>query len=157
MRGVPVSTFVKAAVLGHPVGHSKSPLIHNYWIRHHGLSGRYDAQDIAPDYLAEEIDTLVAGGYGGFNVTVPHKETVMALCDEIDPLAASVGAVNTLVVRRGRLYGLNTDVFGFTENIRASAPVLIFRARPPSFWARAARRAPLSPVFARPARPMLFW
>jgi len=110
-------SFVKTAVIGHPIAHSKSPLIHNEWLREHGLQGSYEAIDIEADALAEGVQALVERGYAGFNVTLPHKVAIMALCDEVDERARLIGAVNTVSVRDGKLYGTNTDAFGFAQNI----------------------------------------
>lgn len=115
--------FIKAAVIGFPVGHSRSPAIHNHWISQYGLRGQYDAHAIPPEHLKESLLRLIEDGYTGFNVTIPHKQTIMALCDEIDATARAIGAVNTLSVGEdGKLRGYNTDAFGFVENIRQSAP-----------------------------------
>lgn len=122
----------KTAVIGHPISHSKSPLIHNYWIAKYGLSGSYGAIDIAPEDLLYELPRLIKEeGYQGFNVTIPHKENVMALCDEISPEARSIGAVNTLYLdESGHLIGTNTDAYGFIENIRQTLPSFDFKAGP---------------------------
>jgi shikimate dehydrogenase len=120
----------RAGVIGQPVGHSKSPLIHNYWIEKHGIDAAYEAIDIAPENLEKELIRLVDEGYAGFNVTRPHKEKVFAVCDSLDELAQAVGAVNTVTIKNGKMNGTNTDVFGFTENIRAARPGFDFTAGP---------------------------
>lgn len=79
-----MSEMIKAGVIGHPVSHSKSPLIHNYWIKTYGLNGSYEAIDAAPENLKSEIRRLTDEGYQGFNVTVPHKEAILELCDKVD-------------------------------------------------------------------------
>ena len=112
----------KTAVIGHPISHSKSPLIHNYWIKTHGLNGSYEAIDIHIDNLRTDVHALVSKGYSGFNVTVPHKIAIMELCDEIDDLAKEIGAVNTVTIKNGKLYGTNTDAYGFIQNIKQAAP-----------------------------------
>lgn len=114
--------FIKTGLIGHPVSHSKSPLIHNYWIQKYGLSGTYTAIDLSCENLEAGIANLVAEGFGGFNVTVPHKVDVMSFCHTLDPLAKIVGAVNTVVVQNGKLHGTNTDVYGFVENIKENTP-----------------------------------
>ena len=124
------NTKAKAAVIGQPVGHSKSPLIHNYWIEKHGIDASYEAIDIAPENLEKELIRLVDEGYAGFNVTRPHKEKVFAVCDSLDELAQAVGAVNTVTIKNGKMNGTNTDVFGFTENIKATRPAFDFKAGP---------------------------
>lgn len=112
-----MSEFIKAAVIGHPVKHSKSPVIHNYWIGKYGFEGSYEAIDIAPETLDDGIKRMVDEGYKGFNATIPHKESLMALCDEISHNANIVGAVNTVTIEDGKLHGQNTDGFGFIHNI----------------------------------------
>ncbi|MCC7305045.1 MAG: shikimate dehydrogenase [Alphaproteobacteria bacterium] len=122
--------MIRAAVIGHPVSHSKSPLIHNYWIGKYGLQGAYGALDIRPENLAQDLEKYIAEGYAGFNLTLPHKELVLPLCDEVDETARAVGAVNTIVVKGNKIKGRNTDVFGFLENIKQSAPGFDFRRGP---------------------------
>ena len=120
--------FIKTGVIGHPIAHSKSPLIHNHWIEAYGLRGRYDAIDLPCENLAAGIEDLVAQGYSGFNLTVPHKVAVMELCQTLDPLARIVGAVNTVIVRDDVLHGTNTDVFGFVQNIKQHQTAFDFTA-----------------------------
>ena len=112
----------KAFVIGHPIGHSRSPLIHGTWLAEHGIDGSYEAIDVAPAELPTFFDRLRSGEFAGGNVTIPHKEAVFALCDSVDPLATMIGAVNTLVVRDGKVHGSNTDYLGFLGNLDAEAP-----------------------------------
>ena len=104
-----------AGVIGWPVAHSKSPLIHRFWLAKLGLDGDYGRFAVAPEQLGDAIRALPALGLAGVNVTVPHKVAVMPHLDRIDDLAARVGAVNTVVVKDGALVGYNTDVAGFIE------------------------------------------
>jgi shikimate dehydrogenase len=120
--------FIKCGVIGHPIAHSKSPIIHNHWIQKHGLAGNYTAIDIAPDDLHNGIQRLIDENYAGFNVTVPHKQSIFALCHEVDDTARMIGAVNTVSIRDGKLHGTNTDAYGFIENIRQSIPAFDFAA-----------------------------
>ena len=113
---------IKAFVIGHPINHSRSPLIHGTWLAEHGIDGSYEAIDVAPDDLPAFFERLRQGEFAGGNVTIPHKEAVFALCDEVDPLARTIGAVNTLVVRDGKVFGSNTDYLGFLGNLDAVAP-----------------------------------
>lgn len=117
----------KTGLIGHPVAQSKSPLIHGYWLKKYGLEGTYEAHDITPENLESGIRKLIGAGYKGFNITVPHKEAVFKLCDELDDTAKAVGAVNTVIIENGRMKGMNTDVFGFLENIRQEAPGFEFK------------------------------
>ncbi len=133
--------MIKAAVIGHPVKHSKSPMIHTHWMRGHKIKGQYQAIDIAPNDLAHAVRDLVRDGYAGFNVTVPHKIAMMDLCDDIDETARAIGAVNTVVVRDGLLYGRNTDAFGFIANIKAALPDYSFNAPAMVLGAGGAARA----------------
>ena len=113
---------IKAFVIGHPIAHSRSPLIHGTWLAEHGVDGSYEAVDIAPEALPGFFERLRAGEFAGGNVTIPHKEAVFALCDSVDELARMIGAVNTLVVRDGKVHGTNTDYLGFLGNLDANAP-----------------------------------
>ena len=122
--------MIKAAVIGHPVAHSLSPLIHGYWFARYAIDGDYKAIDIAPDEMLARVLDLKAQGYAGFNVTVPHKQNIMAVCDTLDNTAHAIGAVNTVVITEGRLEGRNTDAFGFIENIRQEAPAFDFTKGP---------------------------
>ena len=123
-----MSSSVKTSVIGHPISHSKSPLIHNYWIRKYALKGTYEAIDIPCENLKNGLQELIDQGYTGFNLTIPHKELVIPLCAEIDEIARSIGAVNTVIVEKGQLKGTNTDAFGFIENIRQDSPDFDFTA-----------------------------
>ena len=113
---------VKAFVIGHPINHSRSPLIHGTWLAEHGIDGSYEAIDVAPAALPAFFGRLRQGEFAGGNVTIPHKESVFALCDAVDPLARKIGAVNTLVVRDGKVLGSNSDYLGFLGNLDAAAP-----------------------------------
>lgn len=103
-------------IIGHPVGHSLSPRMHNAAFAHDGADYVYVAMDVLPDRLTEAVEGLKALGFVGFNVTMPHKEAVLSLVDELDEAARLAGAVNTVVVGEGgSLLGLNTDGSGFVE------------------------------------------
>lgn len=125
-----MSAFIKAGVIGHPINHSKSPLIHNHWIAEHGLSGEYTAIDIAPENLKESVQKLIDDGYAGFNVTVPYKQEIFKLCASVDETAQAIGAVNTVIIKNGALHGTNTDAFGFIENLHKGAFGVDFVHRP---------------------------
>ena len=112
----------KAFVIGHPIAHSRSPLIHGQWLKEHAIDGSYEAIDVAPADLPAFFERLRRGEFAGGHVTIPHKEAVFALCDSVDPLATTIGAVNTLVVRDGKVHGTNTDYLGFLGNLDANAP-----------------------------------
>jgi shikimate dehydrogenase len=110
-------TGPKAFVIGHPVGHSRSPLIHGHWLKEHGLSGSYERIDVPPAALPAFLASLAERRLVGGNVTIPHKEAVFRLVDEASPAARRLGAVNTLWLEGGRLYGDNTDVTGFVADL----------------------------------------
>lgn len=118
-----MSTAVpKACVMGHPVAHSRSPLIHGYWLRTLGIPGSYGREDLTPEAFPDFVTHLAAHGYVGGNVTVPHKEAAFRLVDRRDAAAEAVGAVNTVWLEHGRLMGGNSDTHGFIANLDASAP-----------------------------------
>lgn len=109
-------------IIGHPVAHSRSPLIHGRWLEEHGLAGSYERVDVAPADLPQFIARLRAGEFTGGNVTVPHKEAALPLLDEVSAAARAIGAVNTLWREGDRLCGDNTDVSGFLAHLDTSVP-----------------------------------
>lgn len=109
-------------VVGHPIAHSRSPLIHGEWLRQYGITGSYERVDVAPSDLPAFIDRLRNGEFAGGNVTVPHKEAVMALVDAVSDAGRAVGAVNTLWQEGGRILADNSDVPGFLAHLDASVP-----------------------------------
>jgi shikimate dehydrogenase len=111
-----------AGVFGWPVSHSRSPLLHNHWLGRHGIDGAYIPLPAAPERFEPAVRGVMAAGFAGANVTIPHKEAAYALCDVRDAAAERAGAVNTLVFRDGRIFGSNTDGYGFMENLRAHVP-----------------------------------
>lgn len=112
----------KAFVIGHPIAHSRSPLIHNHWLHQHNIDGAYQAVDVDPKDLPVFIKQLRQGAFVGGNVTIPHKLEVFTLCDSIADDAQTIGAVNTLVMRAEGLHGFNTDLAGFLGNLDQNAP-----------------------------------
>jgi shikimate dehydrogenase len=108
-------------IIAWPAGHSRSPLIHNYWIKQHNLNAEYRREAVPPEQLAEFIAHMRERGYIGANVTVPHKQAVMAL-SEPDERAKAVGAANCLWFDDGKLRSTNTDVDGFLSNLDAVTP-----------------------------------
>jgi shikimate dehydrogenase len=110
-----------ACVIGWPAAHSRSPLIHNYWIKQHKLDAEYRREEVPPDQFADFIKTLRERGYVGANVTVPHKEAALALTTP-DERARAVGASNTLWYSDGTLRSTNTDVEGFLANLDSATP-----------------------------------
>ncbi len=116
-----MAKFCKACVIGWPVNHSRSPLIHHFWLDKYQLPGDYVRQAIMPDALPRFLDRMSQFGFCGANVTLPHKEQALTLCDRISDLASRLGAVNTLWFEDGRLNGDNTDVGGFLANLDEQA------------------------------------
>ncbi len=115
-----MTTSARAAcVIGWPVEHSRSPLIHNYWLKHYGIAGEYRREAVPPEQFGTFVSSLDARGYVGANVTVPHKEAALAL-SQPDDRARAVGAANTLWLDGG-LRSTNTDVEGFLDNLDACA------------------------------------
>ncbi|HYD31826.1 MAG TPA: shikimate dehydrogenase [Azospirillaceae bacterium] len=112
-----------AGVMGWPVGHSRSPRLHGFWLDRYGIDGAYVPLAVPPERMLDAVRALPALGLRGANVTVPHKEGVMAALDRIDPQARRIGAVNTIVVTEdGSLEGRNTDGFGFLANLEQGVP-----------------------------------
>lgn len=112
-----------AGVMGWPVAHSRSPMIHGYWIGHYGLSGAYVLLPVAPERLANALRGLAALGFAGCNVTIPHKVPALQLVDRVDAFARRIGAINTIVVERdGTLSGYNNDGFGYVQSLCDAKP-----------------------------------
>jgi len=117
------NAFGIAGLLGWPVAHSRSPTIHNYWLKEHGLAGRYVLFAVPPEKLSIALPGLAALGLRGCNVTTPHKQAVMPMIQSVDPLARRIGAVNTIVVDKdGALKGFNNDGNGFIQSLRDARP-----------------------------------
>ncbi|MDF1722121.1 MAG: shikimate dehydrogenase [Minwuia sp.] len=124
-----------AAVLGWPVAHSLSPKLHGFWLREQNLDGSYLGLPVAPDAFEAGVRGLVATGFRGVNVTVPHKLAALQIADAVDAAAQAIGAVNTLVFGDdGRILGRNTDAYGFLNNLTdagvdvAAGPAMIIGA-----------------------------
>jgi len=111
-----------AGLIGWPVSHSRSPRLHGYWLAEHGIDGAYVPLPVAPDKLETAVRGLAAAGLAGVNVTIPHKQAVLPLCDRLDDAARRIGAVNLLVFAEDGIAGGNTDSFGFMANLKAAAP-----------------------------------
>ena len=112
----------RAFVIGDPITHSRSPLIHGHWLRHHHIAGSYEAIHVKQHELAGFLKSLAPQGFVGGNVTVPHKEAVFELVKRCDEIAEEIGAVNTLWMEEGELRAGNTDSFGFAQNLDEQAP-----------------------------------
>jgi shikimate dehydrogenase len=115
--------FLLAGVMGWPVMHSRSPMIHNHLLAKHGLTGAYVPLAIKPEQLAGALRGLSPLGFAGCNITIPHKQKAMAIVDEVDDIARRSGAISCVIVRPdGSLAGTNNDCFGFIENMVQRQP-----------------------------------
>lgn len=120
---MPTGSGRVAGVMGWPIGHSLSPRIHGYWLAQYDVDGAYVPLPVRPERVASALAALVVLGFRGTNVTIPYKEVVIPGLDAVSDTARAIGAVNTVVVQDdGRLYGTNTDAYGFMEALRQGAP-----------------------------------
>lgn len=122
----------RACVIGWPIEHSRSPLIHGAWIRRYGLDASYTKEAVPPAELHSFLATLAERGFAGCNVTVPHKEAAFHFAALKDPSAIAVGAANTIWIEDGRLAAMNTDTYGFMTHLAVTAPEWNRRDRPVS-------------------------
>ena len=112
----------KACVIGWPISHSRSPLIHGYWLRHYGIAGSYERIPVPPEELSDFLARLVQRGFAGCNVTLPHKEAAFRAVRIADGATGRLGVVNTVFARDGELWGTSTDGEGFVASLAASLP-----------------------------------
>ena len=120
-----------AGVIGNPIGHSRSPLMHKHWLRRYGIRGDYVPLQVAESNLETVVRALPRMGFVGANVTLPHKAAVMQVADHLSDRAILIGAVNTLIFREdGTIFGDNTDGYGFMANLRQGAPMWDPKAGP---------------------------
>ncbi len=119
--------MIKACVIGWPISHSRSPIIHGYWLKQYRIDGSYVRQPVEPENLVTFISNLHENGFAGCNVTLPHKEAVFRLVTPADASVERLQAVNTVYWRDGRCFGTNTDGEGFINSLSAGAPQLQLR------------------------------
>ena len=120
-----------AGVVGWPISHSKSPLLHGYWLKKYGISGHYVPIGLKPQDFETGIRALPKLGFAGVNLTIPYKEAMLAMADSITDRASLIGAANTVTFRGdGSIHADNTDSFGFIENVRSEAPDWVPSAGP---------------------------
>ena len=112
----------KAAVIGFPVKHSWSPIIHNYWIKEHGIFGEYKKIEVHPSDLKSLVISKKEQGFSGLNITIPYKEKVTEICDELSESARILQAVNLITFKNNLIYGDNTDGGGFVESFKEDFP-----------------------------------
>ena len=117
-----MTRIIRTCVMGHPVAHSRSPMLHGYWLRTLGIEGAYELADVAPDDFAAFFRGLGANGFAGGNITKPHKEQAFRLVDRREDAADAIGAVNTVWYENGALIGGNTDWLGIVLSLDAIAP-----------------------------------
>lgn len=111
-------SHVRTGLIGWPLTHSLSPRIHAHWIKEHQLDATYDLFPVEASELGEVAQKMRTENIRGMNVTVPHKERIVYHIDAMDGLAKKIGAINTIIQRNGRLYGMNTDAYGFITNLK---------------------------------------
>jgi shikimate dehydrogenase len=114
----------KACVIGYPVTHSRSPLIHNHWLKTYGVEGHYEKREVRPGELKSFLTNLEAEGFVGCNVTIPHKEGAIPFVAYVDDIVRRTGSLNTIYVRDGTLHGTSSDGEGFYQNLMAGIPDL---------------------------------
>lgn len=120
----------QAAVIGWPIEHSRSPMIHGHWLKRYGIEGRYTKIAVKPEDVTAFVTSLAEKGLAGCNVTLPHKEAVFRAATVRDKSAEAVGAANTLWLEGGRLHAANTDTYGFMRHLDVSAPRWRAKDRP---------------------------
>lgn len=112
-----------AGVIGKPIGQSRSPALHGYWLKRYGINGHYVPLEVSSADLAEVLRTLPKMGFRGVNVTIPHKEAALRLADSASDRAALIGAANTLTFHGdGSIHADNTDAYGFLANMKQTVP-----------------------------------
>lgn len=114
--------MIRAAVIGWPIEHSRSPLIHGHWIKTYGIDGSYTKRAVKPEDVRQFLMHLADEGLAGCNVTVPHKEQAFAAAGWLDPSAKAVGAANTIWLENGTICAANSDTYGYMAHLDASVP-----------------------------------
>ncbi len=120
----------KACVIGSPIKHSRSPLIHGYWLKKHDIAGSYEKREIATEGLKEFIESIRRGDYIGCNITIPHKEQISQYVDEVAASALKAGSLNTVYMENGRLKATSTDGDGFLHNLKNCHPDFCISEKP---------------------------
>jgi shikimate dehydrogenase len=123
MRMSHLDRFLLAGIMGHPVMHSRSPKLHNFWLKKHSLVGRYVPLAVKPEGLAAALKALPSLGFRGCNLTIPHKILALPMMDRTDAASKRIGAINCVTVEAdGSLTGTNNDGYGYIESVRAEQP-----------------------------------
>ena len=112
-----------AGIMGWPVAHSRSPVLHGFWLDETGIDGAYLPLPVQPQHIEQALRALPILGFRGCNLTIPHKRAALSVVDRVEPMARRIGAINTIVIRSdGSIEGRNTDAFGFCENLFDAVP-----------------------------------
>lgn len=119
----------KACVIGWPIAHSRSPLIHNFWLRQYEIDGSYERLPVPPENLSGFLRDLKVNGYMGCNVTIPHKEKAVSAMDEVDDVVRQTGALNTVYFQAGKTCATSTDGEGFIQNLLSHIPGFFFKEK----------------------------
>lgn len=119
--------MIKACVIGWPISHSRSPMIHGYWLKQHGIDGSYIRQPVEPENLSSFVGNMGENGFAGCNVTLPHKESMYRLVKPADENVKRLQAVNTVYWNENQWHGTNTDGEGFINSLAAGSPGLHLR------------------------------
>jgi shikimate dehydrogenase len=112
----------RACVIGHPVAHARSPVLHRYWLNEYRIDGDYTREDVSPENIRDFLRNLGGHGYLGANITVPHKAAAFLALDQAEPVASALKVANTIWLEGGKLHGTNTDVHGFVANLDERIP-----------------------------------
>jgi shikimate dehydrogenase len=121
--------MIKACVIGFPIKHSRSPMIHGHWLKQFGISGDYSRVEVRPEELRQFLGTLPEQGYAGCNITLPHKEPACNYVQNLDDKGRRTGSINTVYVRDGQTFATSTDGEGFAENILWRLPSFSFSGK----------------------------
>jgi len=121
--------MIKACVIGFPIKHSRSPMIHGHWLKQFGIDGEYGRVEVRPEELREFLGTLPERGYAGCNITLPHKEPACNYVQNLDDRGQRTGSINTVYVRDGQTFATSTDGEGFVENILWRLPTFSFAGK----------------------------
>ncbi len=117
------NNIIKAGVIGDPISHSLSPIIHNFFLDKYNINGTYEAILVKKDDLKSKVKYLIKNNFAGFNVTIPHKEEIFLMCDYLSNSARAIGAVNTVIITDDKkIFGHNSDSAGFINNLKFNAP-----------------------------------
>ncbi len=122
-----MTTTLKACVIGHPIAHSRSPLIHSYWLKQMSIDGQYEKQDVAPEDLQNFFLNLEDNNLRGCNITIPHKEHAIKFVDDIDDTSSRIGSINTVWLENRKRRASTTDGIGFCTNIEQSLKSFSFK------------------------------